>query len=113
MTETLNEAEMESKEKEPDQPLQISPPIESVADEIPSSASSASTPEAPITNGAMSTVNDRSIQVTTSNHNVSTQRPRIERLSSSGHDVLKKSIKDLQRSSVSLARFEVLLEAVG
>ena len=40
---------------------------------------------------------------------------RAERLpsSSSGHDALKKTIKDLQRSSVSLPRFQLLLEEVN
>lgn len=37
---------------------------------------------------------------------------KYERVSSTGPDALKKTIKDLQRSSVSLPRFQLLLEEV-
>ena len=37
---------------------------------------------------------------------------KIERMMSTGPDALKKTVKDLQRSSVSLPRFQLLLEEV-
>lgn len=37
---------------------------------------------------------------------------KFERTTSTGPDALKKTVKDLQRSSVSLPRFQLLLEEV-
>ena len=98
------------------QPLDLLSPADATVDEAQLSASSASTPEVSIAEVATpKTSGVDTTQANTGHHplNQSNQRPRLERLSSSGHDVLKKTIKDLQRSSVSLARFEVLLEAVS
>jgi len=38
---------------------------------------------------------------------------KLERMTSTGPDALKKTVKDLQRSSVSLPRFQLLLEEVN
>lgn len=38
---------------------------------------------------------------------------KFERMTSTGPDALKKTVKDLQRSSVSLPRFQLLLEEVN
>ena len=100
--------------EEPVECLEQLSPIETLQEKLPSSsASSVSTPEVTVVDGVSTTTDGlTSTKNTTSGRpSVSDQRTRKERLSSSGHDV-KRGIKDLQRSSVSLARFEVLLEAV-
>lgn len=43
----------------------------------------------------------------------SNAQAKFERMTSTGPDALKKTVKDLQRSSVSLPRFQLLLEEVN
>lgn len=89
-------------------PLLLNPPSSSSCSEVSLPSSNSDQP-ADSSQGTQTTLKHTPGSSGQTNHS----NLKVERSISTGPDALKKTVKDLQRSSVSLPRFQLLLEEVN